>query len=215
MPTNDWLSPRRCLREPIPEIYEAAKLLEEATIAHLQGDRSRAERLIRDADMSAVRAWTAPLLGSDKAFPERRDYLRLRPVENLPPIRPKADRVLVRMPSGSEKAKLIEIYGFNCAFCGIPVIRAEVRKAFKSQYPDAVEWGAHCHAAFWCMWLQYDHVVPHARGGDNGLENLVITCSGCNYGRMSYALQEVGLLDPRCRTVEKTNWDGLERFLRA
>ena len=61
---------------------------------------------------------------------------------------------------------------------------------------------------------QFDHVLPHARGGDNSLENVVPTCAGCNYGRASMTLEEVGLLDPRTRPPKQAEWDGLERILR-
>lgn len=43
---DSHLAPRRCLEEPIPEIFEAASLLSDAVDAHLAGDRQRADRLI-------------------------------------------------------------------------------------------------------------------------------------------------------------------------
>ena len=68
------------------------------------------------------------------------------------------------------------------------------------------------HAAFQAMWVQYDHVLPIARGGTSTLDNMVITCAACNYGRMDYTLEEVGLTDPRKRKPMRSGWDGLERF---
>ena len=62
------------------------------------------------------------------------------------------------------------------------------------------------------MWLQYDHLLPHARGGGSDLDNLLITCAPCNYARWNYTLAEVGLLDPRTRERVRSTWDGLERF---
>jgi 5-methylcytosine-specific restriction endonuclease McrA len=62
------------------------------------------------------------------------------------------------------------------------------------------------------MWLQYDHLLPHARGGTNDLGNIVITCAPCNFARMNYTLEEIGLLDPRTREPVRSDWDGLERF---
>jgi 5-methylcytosine-specific restriction endonuclease McrA len=61
--------------------------------------------------------------------------------------------------------------------------------------------------------VQYDHLVPHARGGGNGLDNIVITCGPCNFGRMERTLEEVGLIDPRTRAPVRSSWDGLERYL--
>jgi 5-methylcytosine-specific restriction endonuclease McrA len=79
-----------------------------------------------------------------------------------------------------------------------------------------VAWGdrnAEQHAGLQAMWVQYDHVVPHARGGDNALTNLVVACAPCNCARMDYTLEEVGLLDPRTREPVRSSWDGLERLL--
>ena len=70
-----------------------------------------------------------------------------------------------------------------------------------------------CHAAFQCMWMQFDHVLPHSRGGDSLLTKTVVTCAPCNFGRWHRMLEEVGLIDPRVRPVKKTSWDGLERFM--
>ena len=95
------------------------------------------------------------------------------------------------------------------------MIRAETRKRIRKVYPDALPWGSRNidqHAAFQAMWLQYDHLSPHAQGGTNDLENIVITCAPCNYGRMNHTLEEVGLIDPRTREPIKSKWDGLERF---
>jgi 5-methylcytosine-specific restriction endonuclease McrA len=63
------------------------------------------------------------------------------------------------------------------------------------------------------MWMQFDHVVPHSRGGDNSLENVIVTCAPCNFGRMERTLEEVGLIDPRTLSFLATPWDGLERLL--
>ena len=212
-----YFDARRCLREPVPQIFQAAKLLSDAVAAHLAGDATAAESLIRRADLPAVRDWVVPLLGSSKSYPERDSFVRYRAVASAPPVLPNDQRVPLRMPTRAQKDELIARQGRHCAFCGIPLIRAEVRKAFTRLYPEAVGWGATndlCHAAFLCMWLQFDHVLPHARGGDNSLTNLVLTCSGCNYGRMSYTLEEVGLNYPNIEgTREDTEWDGLEGIL--
>lgn len=63
------------------------------------------------------------------------------------------------------------------------------------------------------MWLQYDHVLPHARGGNNDLSNVVITCAPCNFGRMDKLMEEIGVIDPRTRKAVDTDWDGLERLI--
>jgi 5-methylcytosine-specific restriction endonuclease McrA len=119
------------------------------------------------------------------------------------------------MPTTDEQNQLHIRDGYQCRFCGIPVVRKEVRQRIKRHYPEALGWGrrnAECHAAFQAMWAQYDHVIPHARGGTNELSNLVVTCAPCNYARMSYTCDEVGLADPRTLEPVISTWDGLERF---
>jgi 5-methylcytosine-specific restriction endonuclease McrA len=200
---------RPCLRDPIPEIAEAARYLDEAVSAHLAGKRNLAEELIWRADMPVIREWTESLWGS------RSPYVRFRTVPDSPPHIPPEQRVKVRMPRAAEKQILHERDGYHCRFCGIPVIPASVRKRMKRVYPNSLPWGAkndEQHTAFQAMWLQYDHVLPHARGGNNDLENVVITCAPCNYGRWHHTLAEVGLIDPRTRAPVRSSWTGLINF---
>jgi len=120
------------------------------------------------------------------------------------------------MPTLAEKRQLHVRDGFHCRVCGIPVIRQEVRQRLRDAYPSALQWegrNVEQHAAFQAMWVQYDHVIPHARGGTNEADNMLITCAPCNYGRMNYTFAEVGLIDPRTRPPIQSMWDGLERFI--
>ena len=120
------------------------------------------------------------------------------------------------MPNASDKRMLHLRDGYHCRFCSIPVIRKEIREALRILYPSAIRWGStngSQHAAFQAMWAQYDHVIPHALGGDNGLDNLVVTCAPCNFGRMNHSLEEVSISDPRKRAPLSSHWDGLERVL--
>jgi 5-methylcytosine-specific restriction endonuclease McrA len=120
-----------------------------------------------------------------------------------------------RMPSAAVKAEVLRRDGHHCRFCGIPVIRSEIRMRICYAYPHLKIWGKtnlSQHAAFQTMWAQYDHVVPYTRGGNNEPGNLVITCAPCNFGRMQYTLEEVALIDPRTREPVRSPWDGLERF---
>lgn len=119
------------------------------------------------------------------------------------------------MPNIDDQRQLHQRDGYHCRFCAIPVIRKEIRQRFCKLYPQVSIWdkkNVEQHAAFQAMWAQYDHVVPHARGGGDDLDNLVVTCAPCNYGRMEFTLEEANLVDPRTRPAVSSTWDELERF---
>ena len=197
-----------CFREPISEIEEAAQSLDAAVSAHLEGETARAEKLIRLADIPAIRDWIESILG------KKSPYVRVL----LAPERNSVGREPKRMPNALEKGQLHERDGYHCRFCGIPVIRSETRARIRRAYPNALVWGKQNkarHAAFFAMWAQYDHLLPHAKGGTNSLSNIVVACAACNFGRGGYTLAEVGLSNPLERAAIQSAWDGLERFARG
>lgn len=197
-------------REPIPALYDAARYLDAAVSAHLQGHSILAAGLLKQADMQEARDYTESIWGA------KSPYVRVRPSPSAPtPVGSRA-RVKQRMPGKAEKAAIEARDGYHCRFCQVPVIPAEVRSKLKTLYPNAVLWGKkniEQHAGLQALWLQYDHVVPHARGGTNDLENVVVTCAPCNYGKDSYCVEDLGLFDPRDRPPIQSHWDGLTRLL--
>lgn len=198
---------RRSLSEPIQQLEDAARYLDAAASAHLSGKSALAQDLIKAADMPEIRSWTKSIWANSEV------HLRCSP--STTSSLPKDERVKVRMPTRAEKAQIHLRDGYNCRFCGMPVVRPETRSLIRTNYPDALIWGSkeiEQHAAFQAMWAQYDHVLPHARGGTNDLNNLVLTCAPCNFGRGGYTLEEVGVQDPREQPIIKSSWDGLERF---
>jgi 5-methylcytosine-specific restriction endonuclease McrA len=207
--TSKYLELRKCIREPIPEITIAAGYLDEAVSAHLLGKFKSAAELIRRADMPIIREWTDSLWGSNSP------YVRYRDIANAPPHVVRKRGVKERSPTEDVKRVLLLRDGHHCRFCGIPLIRKEVRIRIMEKYPDVLLWkrkNIEQHAAFQAMWVQYDHIIPYARGGNSNIENMVITCAPCNYARMQYTLEEVGLIDPRMHGPVRSRWDGLERF---
>ena len=203
---------RNSFRQPIQEIHEAARCLDSAVSAHLNGEYEVARDFLYRADCRLVWAWT------DSIWGKRSHYTQFRPIAGSPIALPLEQRAKPRMPTPYTKSLIHTRDGYHCRFCQIPVIRDEVRIAIAKAYPDAVPWGsknALQHAAFQCMWAQYDHIVPHARGGTSDLENVYLTCAACNYGRGSYTLEEVGIAHPAYREPHRGLWDGLERFRTA
>jgi 5-methylcytosine-specific restriction endonuclease McrA len=209
----DYLAPRRCLREPIPELFECAWLLDLAVGAHLDGDRALVLGLLNRTNSQIVRDYVESLWGAQASWPEQVHYKRLRPVPGLPERR---QRATDPKPDRATKLATAARDGFQCRYCGIPVIPAEVRNAFKRDYPEANLWGktnATQHAGFQALWLQFDHILPAALGGNADLNNMVIACSGCNYCKWHYHLDEMGLCNPLDFPAHKTSWDGLTRYL--
>ena len=200
---------RTCLRDPIPELFDSARCLDAAVAAHHAGRWNLADELIRLADNQAIREWSESLWGAGGP------WTRPLHVDTQVAFLPKDQRLPARMPSPPSQRVLLERDGFHCRFCGIPLVRAETRSLIRQVFPDALRWGARNaeqHAGFQALWLQYDHLLPHARGGTNELSNMIVTCAPCNNGRSNLTLEEVGLSDPRLRAPIRSTWDGLERF---
>jgi len=200
------------VRTPIPELFVAAEYLDAAVSAHLVGNHDLAATLIKEADMDILREWTESHWGKNTPYKE----ILQRDTSN--PILPKEERIPVRMPDKKEKEELHKRDGCHCRFCGVPVIRKEVREKLRKLYPEALRWGRTNetqHAAFQALWLQYDHVLPHSRGGNNSIDNIVITCAPCNYVRMDNLVKEMGVADPFSRPPVQSSWDGLERILKG
>lgn len=206
-----------CLFEPIEEIFTAAALLHNATEAHLAGNFQEAEQLFKRADDPVVWDFT------DIAWGKRGRKHHKFVMSGNPPRLPLSSRPMPRMPTALIRHELLKRDGHHCRFCGVPVIDPQIRKLMSLQYPTAVGWGRTNntqHAAFQCMWLQFDHILPNCRGGDSSLENMVITCAPCNFSRMDLTIEEVGLAHPLSHPTPVkwsgfAEWDGLERLRRT
>lgn len=203
----DW---RDCLRDPIPEIALAAKILDAAVTAHLCDQRDLAGLLIGKANLKVIGEWAFSLRGKSSVY--NRSYF----VEGSPSRIEAKERTQPRMPSLMLIRALHQRDGFHCRFCGVPVIARGVRTRLVVLYPEAVRWGPTNllkHTALDALEAQYDHLLPHSRGGSSELNNLVITCNPCNYGRGERTLAEMHLTDPLLRQPVNSDWDGLERLL--
>lgn len=203
MPTG-----RKSFRDHIPEIAFAATLLDRAAGEHLAGNETGARELIRAADIPVLRDWLDSIWG--RASP----YILMRTVPGGPGV--SRVRSKQRMPTLNQKRELIARDGHHCRLCGMPVIRAEVRRYLRGTYANVLPWGATNatqHAGFQLLWLQYDHLLPYARGGTNDPDNMFIACAACNFGRMNWTLAEVGFASLEDIEPITSGWDGLERVL--
>lgn len=209
------ISLRRSLCTPVPAILQAAEALIEALELHSRGDAVGAEACLIRANDKTVWAYTDQAWGKGSA--SRYGFIS---VADAPPYLPLSERPKPRMPGSETRRAMIARDGYHCRFCGIPVIESDIRRLLVKAYPAAVTWGSTNtaqHAAFQCMWLQFDHILPNSRGGDSSLGNMVVTCAPCNFGRMEATLEEARLINPLSSPVpviwgHHSEWDGLERF---
>ena len=210
---QSYWEPRRCLREPIAELYQAAAFLDRGAGAHLAGDHLRAGALFRAANTGTVRDYIESMWGKRALWPEQQHYLRRRKVDNLPLATPEVRGMKIATVT---KREVVKRDGFLCRYCELPVIPASVRDALSWEYPIEITWektNDGQHAAFQALWLQYDHVVPLSGGGKNDAENIVVSCAACNFMKWNYHLEEIGVCDPRDHAPVTSCWDGLSRLL--
>ena len=206
---------RRSLCTPIPAIFQAANLLLDAAEKHRSGDQVGAAECLDKANDKQVWAYTDGAWGKGAA-----SRYAFQKDANSPPRFSIEERPRPRMPNALTRRAAIDRDGRHCRFCGIPVIDPALRRLFNNAYPTVVRWGStndSQHAAFQCMWLQFDHILPNSRGGTSDLENIVVACAACNFGRMEATLQEAGILDPLTLSPPviwdgHAEWDGLERL---
>lgn len=200
----------RSIKQPISEIFDACQALSAAVDAHLTGRADEAAEHFRTANCPKVWAWVNPACSR----PDLNVRVKSPPVDTK--TVPKALRDPDRLVQKAIRQEVLARDGYRCRYCGIPVVRKEVRALANELYPEAVPWvdrdPSKQHAGFQCLWLQYDHVVPHSHGGRSTADNVVISCALCNFGKDRYTLNQLGLEDPRLRPVEWIDWDGLERL---
>lgn len=201
---------RTSIKDPIPEIFEVWEALSAAADAHLSGDAAAAEKWLRRGDDLTVWSWLNPAwIDVDQHVVEARPEGDTHPV-------PKSERDPDRNIRAAVRRQVLQRDGYRCRYCGIPVVPAEIRKLLAGLYPAAVPWDAadpaRQHAGLQCLWMQYDHVLPHSHGGRSNSENVVITCALCNFGKHGFTLRQLGLSDPRLRDPVPVSWDGLERL---
>lgn len=202
---------RRYMYEPIPEVFWAAELLSKAAIAHSNDEPEEVVRLLHRANMPAICHWQKPI--------QWRQPFKI--LDGEPTLVHREERPKPRMPDAETRRFVLERDGYHCRFCGMPVVTSGIRRAIASVYGEAaLPWGTSfesCHAAFQCLWLQFDHIIPNARGGTSNADNVVVTCAPCNYGRMNFTLNEVGICNPLeydrpVRWGGYSDWNGLQSF---
>lgn len=224
---------RNCVLLPIPELYIAADLLQKAAEAFIASDMTTAAKLIAEADAdpvlmeSPIFDWSETLfygknLSNGKTIcPDYRAKLLARVADSQKPIALK--NVSTSIPARVQ-SQVIQRDGYFCRYCGVPVIDAKAQSCLRKAFPKEFRWGPngshvgkprniHKHVAFQALDLDLDHVAPRSLGGENTVDNLIVSCAPCNTVKAHYTLAELRLNDPRARPPVIAegfeNWNGL------
>jgi 5-methylcytosine-specific restriction endonuclease McrA len=201
---------------PLPwQLIAALGLLHDGIRLAAEGNVSKARQLLQRYPEVEARQW-----GVKHGQVSGRSRWRLLDK----PLPPRAVGPLSndRAVSAVLARKIYERDGFRCRYCGLPVIPREVLRAttlvvgsaaFGTGKPNEEN-----HGGALLSWAQVDHVVPWNLGGSTDLQNLVTSCWACNYGKHNYALEQIGVADPRERlpsepTESWRRWDGLTSLL--
>jgi len=201
---------------PLPWQFTAALgMLHDGIRQAAKGNVSRATELLGRYPDAEARKW-----GVQHGQVSGRSRWRL--LGKPPPPRAVGPQSNDRAVSAVLARKVYQRDGFLCRYCGLPVIPREVLRAttlvvgstaFGTGKPNEEN-----HGGALLSWAQVDHVVPWNLGGSTALSNLVTSCWACNYGKYNYALEQIGVADPRERlpsepTESWRRWDGLTSLL--
>ncbi len=201
---------RRFIKEPVPELFAAIQALEAAADAHMAGDYYFAASKFKEANCPVAWEW----LNAAWINPHLNVVLP-KPNNDSRQI-PKSERDQDRNIKAVVKKAVLERDGYRCWYCELPVIHADIRKIAHNLYPSEVPWNSRVsakqHSGFQVSWLQFDHVVPHSHGGASTLDNVVISCALCNFGKFNFTLKQLDIEDPRLFTPVHSVFDGLERL---
>lgn len=200
-------TPRNCLRPPTPAVEASIDLIAKGVEFHLDGDYEGAAAVFVESNSMETRDWVESLWGRASDFNQS--------VKKGPPT-PKQPGDGPRNAGTGLQNELLARDGFYCRFCGVRIIRPDVRKHLHNLYPDSIPWGRSNqsqHAGFQASWAQFDHLQPHSLGGATVLDNMAVTCAPCNFGRMERTLEEMNLGDPLLRDPMAGEWMGLEHVL--
>lgn len=201
---------RKSIKEPIPEVHAAIRALVDAVDAHIAGDFNSAAAKFKEANCPITWEWL-----DDAWIRVNKNVVVLKP-EGDSQLIPKSERDPDRLIKASIRREVLERDGYRCRYCGLSVVHADIRKIAHKLYPSEVPWNsrnsAEQHSGFQVSWLQYDHVKPHSHGGRSTLNNVVVSCALCNFGKDRFTLRQLDIEDPRLSPSVPSEFDGLERL---
>jgi 5-methylcytosine-specific restriction endonuclease McrA len=100
---------------------------------------------------------------------------------------------------------------FHCRYCGSKVAPRSFFTRFSKMIGDEYFHLGRSNKDIPGIYLlsvaTLDHVTPHRLGGRTDEENLVTSCWPCNYGKMEFTVDQLGMDDPRLTPpIEDDEW---------
>lgn len=184
----------------------------EAADLMVAGQRDDALDKIMEADLQSLTDWFDKCAQQDSI-----EHLKALGIEN-PRLRKAPKKIKKRRDTLklSTKRRVFARDGWHCRFCGVRIIDPEVMKSLGKDFPE-IRWGGNRanKDRHGCVGVvgSIDHVLPCSWGGINGEDNLIAACWACQFSKMEYLIEDLGLCDPRDRPAVKNAWDGLRRVL--
>ena len=181
--------------------------LTEAVRAAAAGDLEKAKAQLALVRSDDLRKWVAD-------HGEHTGYLRAKHFAKKSKNTNESVVDRSRQASSLQEKLVYKRDGYRCRYCSSRLIPGIVLKAF-SRVIGGDSFGItgtrqQHHGAAVSIRACADHVVPHARGGRTNVENLVTACWPCNFAKAGYAVEEIGIQDPRLRPPQPSDdWDGL------
>lgn len=131
--------------------------------------------------------------------------------------KPMLDGPIAKPVSQSLAKKVYQRDGYICRYCNMPVFTRfkgspihQLIQAFPEPTPGLRLVNGSLHgsgksggiknvdyAKFLWSLAAPDHVVPRSHGGKTDMENLVTSCSGCNYSKMDLTLEQMNVNPPK------------------
>jgi hypothetical protein len=132
-------------------------------------------------------------------------------------VKPEITGPLAKPPTNAMKRKVYEHDGYRCRYCKMHVFTRNKGSRILhliQRFPELTP-SLHLvngslngsgknggiknvdYAKFLWSLAAPDHVVPRSHGGKTDLDNLVTSCSGCNYSKMDLTLEQMKVNPPK------------------
>jgi hypothetical protein len=187
-------------------VFTAADNTYEAISALFDGDTNMARKKWESVDGDILlKMWNAENTKSKYEIPEWRQV-----------VKPEITGPLAKPPTNALKRKVYERDGYRCRYCKMHVFTRNKGSRILlliQEFPELTP-GLHLvngslhgsgknggiknvdYAKFLWSLAAPDHVVPRSHGGKTDFDNLVTSCSGCNYSKMDLTLEQMNVKSP-------------------